>query len=66
MAKYPASRTRGLIKMDVLTQGEESRPHRIRTTTEVHEWLATMNATERGKLLAQAYRGRRLSQEPEK
>lgn len=63
MVKYPASRTRGLIKMDVLTEGEENRPHRIRAVTEIHEWLAALTATERGELLAGAYATHQKAQE---
>ena len=64
MAKYPASRTRGLIRMDRLTEGEENRPHRIRTKTEVHEWLAAMTAAERGELLRQVHRAQMPTAEP--
>ena len=38
-----------------LAEGEETRVHRVRAIKEVHEWLATLTAVERGRLLTQAY-----------
>ena len=55
MARYPESRTRGLIKMDVLREGEENRAHRIRAAAEIHDWLAALSAAERGELLTEVY-----------
>lgn len=34
-----------------LSDGEETRVHRIRASKELHEWLASMTATQRGQLL---------------
>lgn len=38
-----------------LSEGEETRVHRIRATKELHEWLASMTAAQRGELLQKLY-----------
>lgn len=38
-----------------LSEGEETRVHRIRASTELHEWLASMSAAQRGQLLQKLY-----------
>ena len=42
----------------LLEEGEENRPHRVRAVTEVHQWLASMSASERGQLLTALYHAR--------
>lgn len=38
-----------------LSEGEETRVHRIRASKELHDWLASMTAAQRGELLQKVY-----------
>jgi hypothetical protein len=58
MSSYSPERLAGLAlsQYPKLKEGEASKTYRVRASVEVHEWLGSMTAEERGAMLEEVYR----------
>lgn len=63
MSAYPPSRTAGLLPMNPLQDGESSAVYRVRGPLELHAWLGSMTAQERGALLVGVMHGSNARQD---